>query len=143
MTDAAIAAVVTGVVTVTTMVIGFLTLWVKLKYGVEKAEEAVSKTKAVERKIDDNTVITKAASVAALSNAKVAADNAIEAKEASEHISRQLNGNLEEKITAIVKTQIQPVTELLKVHSEQDDKNMSEIRQALKELKDRTRGNPK
>lgn len=143
MSDAAIAAIVTGVVTVATMVVGFLTLWVKLKYGVEKAEEAVTKTYAVERKIDDNTVITKAASVAALTNAKAAADNAIEAKEASEYISKQLNGSLEQKITAIVKTHTDPITDMLKVHSEQDDKNMTEIRQALKELKDRMRGNPK
>lgn len=58
MTDGAITTIVAGVITVTTMVVGFLTLWVKLKYGAEKAEETASKVKVVEGKIDDNTRIT-------------------------------------------------------------------------------------
>lgn len=48
MSDAAIANLITGVVTITTTVIAFLTLWLKLKYGV----------KEVGGKIDHNTTIT-------------------------------------------------------------------------------------
>lgn len=51
MSDAAITAIVSGVITVAGMVVGFLTLWVKIKYGVEKVKE-------VESKVDANTVLT-------------------------------------------------------------------------------------
>lgn len=51
MSDAAVATLVSGVVTIVTMLVGFLTLWVKLKYGVEK-------TKDVESKVDHNTALT-------------------------------------------------------------------------------------
>ena len=76
MSDAAVSIVVTGVITLTTMVIGFLTLWIKLRYGVGKVEEvsvkadeaavkaaeAVVVAKGVEAKIDDNTAKTEAVS---------------------------------------------------------------------------------
>lgn len=123
---AIITTVVTGAVTITTLVIGFLTLWVKLKYGVEKAEEAATKAQVVEGKIDNNTVITTAASIAAATNA----DNAAK-------MAEQLNGKLEERISSIVRRHVDPIVVVLKTHSEQDDKNMSEIRQALGELRDR------
>lgn len=58
MSDVSVASAVTGLVTITTMVIGFLTLWVKLKYGVDKADEAARVAKVVEDKVDDNTAIT-------------------------------------------------------------------------------------
>lgn len=71
MSDATIVTVVTGIVTVTTMVVGFLTLWLKLKYGVDKAEQAAtkaehaatkaaSKAEVVEGKLDANTATTNA-----------------------------------------------------------------------------------
>lgn len=53
MSDAAIASIVTGVVTIATMVVGFLTMMVKLKYGVDQVE-------AVSGKVDVNTAITTA-----------------------------------------------------------------------------------
>lgn len=59
MNDAAIANVVTGLVTITTLVVGFLTLWVKLRYGAEQAEKAARKADVVERKIDYNTTKTE------------------------------------------------------------------------------------
>lgn len=65
MSDAAIANIVTGIVTIVTLVIGFLTLWVKLKYGAEKAEEAAVKADIVESKIDANTKISAAAAASA------------------------------------------------------------------------------
>ncbi len=46
MSDAAILTLVSGLVTISTMVFGFLTLWVKLRYGAAKAEEAVVKAEA-------------------------------------------------------------------------------------------------
>lgn len=52
MSDAAIASIVTGFVTVMLSLIGFLTLWAKLKYGEKKVE-------AVSTKIDANTALTK------------------------------------------------------------------------------------
>ncbi len=58
MSDAAISSLVTGLITVTTMVVGFLTLWVKLRYGTQMAEKAASKAAEVEDKIDANTVLT-------------------------------------------------------------------------------------
>ena len=59
MSDSAVATIVAGIITVVTMVIGFLTLWVKLKYAGSKAEEAADKAVIVEKKIDDNTATTK------------------------------------------------------------------------------------
>lgn len=70
MSDTAVTIVVTGVVQITVLVCGFLTLWVKLKYGVQKSAEnaataatmAVTKADAhaekLEKKLDDNTATT-------------------------------------------------------------------------------------
>jgi predicted nucleic acid-binding Zn-ribbon protein len=57
-----------------TMLVGFLTMWLKLRYGAEKAEEAAVKATAVEKKIDDNTVIS------------------IDAKNAAQQAEKQTNG---------------------------------------------------
>ncbi len=80
MSDAAIASVVSGAITVVTIVITFLTLWVKLKYGqgqvekvgvkvdaaagkadiaADKAETAANRSNILEAKIDDNTAKTE------------------------------------------------------------------------------------
>ena len=58
MSDAAITALVSGLVTITTIVVGFLTLWVKLKYGAEKVDY-------VAQKLDANTELTSEAKDAA------------------------------------------------------------------------------
>lgn len=65
MSDAAVATIVGAAVNIIGMVVGFLTLWVKLKYGVQKAEEAATKAQVVETKIDRNTDITTEAKDAA------------------------------------------------------------------------------
>lgn len=52
MSDAAITSIVSGAVTVFMSLIGFFTLWAKLRYGVQKVEEA-------SHKVDENTVLTK------------------------------------------------------------------------------------
>ena len=120
MSDAAVANLITGLVTITTVVVGFLTIWVKLKYGVQKAEEAATKAKVVEEKIDNNTAV--AAFTATV--AKVAADN----------LSEQINGLLDNRITVIVERHFGPLREELKAHSAQDEKNMNEIRDVLNRL---------
>lgn len=99
MTDVGMASLVTGLITITGMIVGFLTLWAKLKYGVEKAEEAATKVKAVEDKIDENTSLTRTATTAA-TNAAVNAKTAVQkAQEASTEkldilhkIEKQTNG---------------------------------------------------
>lgn len=60
MSDAAVTTVVVGVINVVGLVIGFLTMWVKLRYAGNKAEEAAEKAIVVERKLDDNTTTTDA-----------------------------------------------------------------------------------
>lgn len=128
MSDAAIATVATCVVTITTMIVGFLTLWVKLRYGVEKTVEA-------NEKIEHNTDITKKASAVAVINAKEAADTAKSAKEATEQMAMKLNGKLDDKITETVKAHIAPIADALLAHIKQDEDNMEEIRKSFDELK--------
>lgn len=130
MSDAAIANLVTGVVTIVTLIIGFLTLWIKLRYGVEhKANE-------IEKKVEENTAVTKESQVQAIRSAKSAVVAATQAAERTDAIAQQLNGKLDEKIMAIVKLHLEPVYAMIKAHIEQDDKNMREIRQTITELRD-------
>src|SRR5689334_13108395 len=58
--DSAVASITASLVTIATMVIGFLTLWIKLKYGEDRDKELKAKADLVEAKIDVNTKITKA-----------------------------------------------------------------------------------
>src|SRR5688500_5697433 len=71
-----VTAVVTGSITITTMIIGFLTLWVKLKYGIDQAGNAAAKAevaagdaataaRGLEEKVDHNTTITTQAATKA------------------------------------------------------------------------------
>lgn len=116
-----------GLVTITTMVVGFLTLWVKLKYGVEF-------------KIDSNTEITRAGTKVATDNAKIAAVAASAAAQKAtateDKITDMLNGQLDNKIRTIVKECFDPLSNAVSAHAGQDEKNMAEIRKALDELKD-------
>ncbi len=70
MSDAAIMALAGSAVTIVTMVVGFFTLLIKLKYGVKEAKEAAEaaaiasskaaiKTQNVEDKLDANTATTE------------------------------------------------------------------------------------
>lgn len=132
MSDATIATVVTGFVTVVTILVGFLTTWVKLKYGEERADK---KATEVERKVDANTALTRAGTERAATNANVAASAAGEAVKKVEEIVVQLNGRLEDRIIAIVKAYIEPMTTALHQHAIKDDENMAEIRYVLDELR--------
>jgi hypothetical protein len=52
MSDAAIAIVVSGSITIATMVVGFLTLWIKLKYGAEKLDSVEKRVAVVQYQTD-------------------------------------------------------------------------------------------
>ena len=125
MSDSAVATIVTGLVTMVTLVVGFLTLWVKLKYGADK----------VERKIDINTALTKAGTEAASTNARVAASAATKAADKADALAIQMNSGLDDRMIAIVKAHTGPLAAILESHARQDDANMVEIRLALGELK--------
>ena len=60
MTDGTVTVIVAGLLQITILVVGFLTLWVKLRYGAEKAAEAVIKAQLVEDKLDANSLTTSA-----------------------------------------------------------------------------------
>ena len=125
MSDGAIATIVTGLITITMTVIGFLTLWLKLRYGVTKAEETAEKVHTVEKKLDANTVMT----AAGVNAASTKADAIVE----------QLNGKLEDRIRSIVKEQLEPIIAMFKIHSDQDDKNTAEIRESIEKLGNRSK----
>lgn len=104
MSDAAITNIVTGLVTITTLVMGFLTLWVKLRYDAKKAEEI---SKVVESKIDSNTLLTLSNKDVAIKNASVAVSAAAHIKNATEamaeNIDKKLNGGLDRSLEHVVK----------------------------------------
>ena len=129
MSDSAIATIVTGLVTMVTLIVGFLTLWVRLKYGADK----------VERKIDVNTALTKAGTEEAAANAKVAASAATKAADKADALAIQMNGGLDDRMIAIVKAHTGPLAAVLESHAKQDDKHMAEIRFALGELRDQVK----
>lgn len=108
------------------MITGFLTLWVKLRYGVET-------------KIDTNTQMTKAGTTAAAVNAKAAQQAAQLASNKADILVSKLNGDMDDRIRSIVSEHTDHLVTMFKAHSEQDDKNMAEIRRALGELRDRTK----
>lgn len=131
MSDAAVIALITGVGTIVVTVVGFLTVWLKLRYGVEP-------------KIDTNTEVTKAGTKAAFDNAKVAATAATAAAQKAlateDKITDLLNGQLDIRIRTIVKECFDPLSSAVSAHAEQDEKNMAEIRKALDELKGHKNG---
>ena len=142
MSDAAVANIVTGVVTVATLVIGFLTLWVKLRYNTQQAEKAaiesaiaVVKATEVEKKIDNNTALTVAGTNAAASSAILAANNAAEAKSTAEDINSKLNGRIED----IIEKAVAPIRKTLEDHIAHDHECMTEIRRSLADLQNRLR----
>lgn len=90
------------------------------------------------KKIDANTDLTKEGTQEASTNAKIAASTARVAAVKASEMSDKLNGSLDAKITNIVKEYFTPLESAIKLHAEQDEKNMKEIREALGELRDRT-----
>jgi uncharacterized coiled-coil DUF342 family protein len=90
MSDAAVTTIVTGLVTIIISVVGFLTMWVKLKYGAGEAVKAAHNVQRVESKID------KAATAA-----EVVATNLAHNTELTSRIEKQTNGPLSEKLELI------------------------------------------
>lgn len=121
MSDAAVATIVTGLVTTTTVIVGFLTMWVKLKYGVES-------------KIDRNTELTQVGTDNAAANAKAAVGAANVAAEKAvateDRIATMLNGALDARIRAVVKECLDPL-----------EAGMAEVRALVDELKGLTKQN--
>ena len=117
MSDTAVATIVTGCITVSGMVIGFLTLWVKLRYGVEQ-------------KLDHNTAITQEGAEAAATSARAAetsakrvAETASDAKTTMDSISRRLNGGIDTAISEAV----DPVKAHLEDHVNKFDELKSRV----------------
>jgi uncharacterized protein YukE len=106
-----------------TMVIGFLTLWVKLRYSEKKAQ-------VVEAKIDTNTQITREGAKEAAATAKEVAKTASAANLAVENINKKLNGGLDNALEGAIK----PLRDAFQDHYLQDEANMKEIRSALANL---------
>lgn len=107
MSDAAVASIVSAVVTVATMLAGLFTLWIKVAYGVTKVEETSSK-------LDSNTHITnqaKDAATKAYEHAETCdADRSRIMEMLSDHDGRI--GNLEAQMT-VVKTAVDTVSKEL------------------------------
>lgn len=68
-----------------------------------------NRSKSVEKKVDANTAITAAGTIAAASNAEAAVQAANAAASKTDEISERLNGKLEQKMTDIVKEQMEPI----------------------------------
>ena len=95
MSDSGVTIGVAGLLQLATMVTGFLTLWVKLKYAAKKAED-------VEGKLDSNTRITAAGAAAA----------AVAAQDAAATASK-LNGGVDKAVAEA----IEPLQKALDDHA--------------------------
>ncbi len=95
MSEGAITTIVTGAVTIATLICGVITLW--LKSGVNA------------RKIDENTAATVAGADAATSNAKLAATTAAEAKTTARETKEAVVGKLNGGIDAAIALSLNPV----------------------------------
>ncbi len=130
MSDAAIATICGTLVTIVTIVIGFLKVYTDLKYNAKKTEairndtsyiadktnRLSDKADIVEKKIDANTEVTVKGSVEATKNAVVAANTAAEAKSATvqvaEDLKKKLNGGIDDAINKAV----EPIHKQLREH---------------------------
>jgi hypothetical protein len=118
MSDTAIISLAGAAVSIVTTIVTFFTLWIKLRYGVEKAEEGIEKTEAVEAKLDDNTKKTEATK---------ATTEAV-----AYNIDKKLNGGLD----AALEARIKPLQDTLEDHVIQDGEFMREVRDALNKLRE-------
>lgn len=82
-------------------------------------------------KIDENTALTKKGTEKAADNAKKAEEVAAEAKTASQSLQAQFNGTLDQRITTVVKTHLDPLTKAFEDKIDQDEKNTLEVRNAM------------
>ncbi len=121
MSDAAILSIVSSIITVIPMIVGFLTLWVKLRYGVEQATAAKENTDGVKGQIDDNTAVTKAGLVVAATNAQAAVGAATEAHAAVEQMGKQLSKKLNGGIDSAIAGAVDPIRVALAEHAARVD----------------------
>ena len=142
MSDAAVATLVAGLITIATMVVGFLTLWVKLKYGEKKTDELTKQSQTVEAKVDANTALTRSGTSAATRSAEVAAATATGAAQTAAkthaateaiavNIEKKLNGGLDVAIEKVVG----PLRQSLVEHAVNDERNMRDIMSALEDIR--------
>jgi hypothetical protein len=141
LSDAAISTIVTGIVTIVTMLFGYLRLRSgqeetkeKVKVVEEKADNAARKastaadnSEAVYSKIDENTELTK--------EGNTTADRA---RLAAESLTEQFNGSLDKRIIKIVADHIGPLHEAILTNSQtihDHEKTMSEIKSVLDDLR--------
>lgn len=129
MSDAAITAIVAGLVNVATLLAAFLTLWLKLKYSEKKAEELAvktdsieSKTDSVEQKIDENTHLTV--------QAREATHRFREHTEACDDRLNKLNKTLSDHDSRIIALEAQMVA--LRISMETIDKNVNSTRHEMR-----------
>ncbi len=94
MSDAAIATLVTGLITITTMIVGFLTMWVKFRYGHEQIEEGLAANRAETRNGNDR------AEKHALRAESTATEVKATAHDTKEAVVGKLNGGIDAAIAA-------------------------------------------
>lgn len=115
MSDAAVASIITGLVSISTTIVGLLTLWIKVKYGVQKMEETGTK-------LDANTVITH--------EAKEAATKASEHSKACDHERAKIFELLSEHENRIANLETQ--IGILKNSVESVSKNIDSTRHEMR-----------
>lgn len=119
MSDAAIIAIAAGFA----QVIGLFALWIKLHYGVEQAMETKRKAETIDRKLDENTTITRAGTAAAATTALAAASSAEDARVATKTMQESLNQKLNGGIDAAINAAVAPMREAL----EQNQANIKDV----------------
>lgn len=161
-----VASIVTGFVTIATMVVGLFTLWIKLKYekrtstetilkGQQETQEQVKQVVAqaqdsVNENVRINTEVTKAGIKVAARDNKEAVAAVVDAKDAvtevkdkteamAADVSKKLNGGLDHSIAKAV----EPIKVTLQEHqmviselTEEHAKNMAEVQKQFKEMSD-------
>lgn len=115
MSDAAWGYLLQIVITIA----GFLTVWVKLKYGDKKVDK-------VEKKLDDNTHVTKTAAFKATNVAEVVD----QVKEATDTLKKKMNGGIDSAISEA----ITPIQKTLEEHVVIDERNVKDVNDKLETL---------
>ncbi len=123
MSDAAVATIVSGAITIVTLIIGFFTLLIKLKYAKESIGD----------KVDHNTKVTEDGTTMAASNAAEAATASKSVALTTDTINKKLNGGLH----AAINSAIDPVHKALIAHTEKDANDLAEVKDDVAEVKEK------
>ncbi len=124
MSDAGIAIIATGVANAVAMIVGFLTLWIKLRYGAEKAEATATD---VAKKLDVNTALTRKAEASAMVAADKAEASTIHKVDLLHDIQTHVNGG----VSAAIRQVFGEFQAELKKHQDSDDVKMADIFAAI------------